>query len=200
MKTSNQDQDPLHDVSPDDAIGMLMADHRRVSRLFAQFKRLTALGRDGEKAPLVDQICQELSVHTRLEEELFYPAVREATKDDDQMDEAVVEHAGAKQIISQLQGADPGDELYDARVTVLGEQIDHHVEEEEGSIFPKARNSGVDTRKLGAAMLARKSALLGGAAPPLQEEDEPSKGKPRARIPQQSAKPKSKSSSKTRRH
>jgi hemerythrin superfamily protein len=169
LKIRNQDMHPLHAVSAEDAIGMLIADHKRVASLFADFKRLTDEGRDKETAALVAQICQELSVHTQLEEELFYPAVRKAINDELQMDEALVEHAGATQLISQLQGADPGDALYAAKVTVLAEQIGHHVEEEEGSMFPKARYAGVDTRTLGAAMLARKSELLGGVtrrAPP----------------------------------
>lgn len=164
MKRSNVEMNPMHDVSPDDAIGMLVTDHKRVAMLFAEFKRLTDEGRSKEKAAVAAQICQELTVHTQLEEEIFYPAVREATKNDSQIDEAWVEHAGAKYLIAQLAGADPDDDLYDAKVTVLGEQIDHHVEEEEGSMFPKARYSGLDTRGLGAVMLARKSEFLRGAS------------------------------------
>jgi hemerythrin superfamily protein len=164
MKTSNQEMNPLFGISPEDAIGMLVADHKRVAALFAQFKRLTAEARDEDKGAIVKKICEELTLHTQLEEELFYPAVRKATKDDDQMDEALVEHAGAKQLVAQLQEALPDDDLYDAKVTVLGEQIDHHVEEEEGSMFPKARHAGLDTLALGAAMAARRSELLGGAA------------------------------------
>jgi hemerythrin superfamily protein len=163
MKTSNQEMHPLHAVAVDDAVGMLIADHKRVASLFADFKRLTDEGRDEEKASVVQEICKELTVHTQLEEELFYPAVRKAAGDEDQVDEALVEHAGAKQLIAQLQGADPSEDLYDAKVTVLAEQIDHHVEEEEGSMFPKARYAGLDTLKLGAAMVARKAELLSGA-------------------------------------
>jgi hypothetical protein len=113
------------------------------------------------------------------------------------MDEAVVEHAGAKQLIAQLQGADPGDELYDARVTVLGEQIDHHVEEEEGSMFPKARFAGIDTLELGAAMLARKAELLNGAPPREaatdagEEEEDETPPKTRIKPVKRSAKSKS---------
>jgi hemerythrin superfamily protein len=164
MKTSNQEMHPLYSVAVDDAVGMLIADHKRVASLFADFKRLTDEGRDEEKASVVKKICKELTVHTQLEEELFYPAVRKATGDEDQVDEALVEHAGAKQLIAQLQRADPSEDLYDAKVTVLAEQIDHHVEEEEGSMFPKARYAGLDTLKLGAAMQARKAELLSGAS------------------------------------
>jgi hemerythrin superfamily protein len=155
--------DPLFEVAPDDAIGMLIADHKRVARLFAQVKRLDDEEIDEGKAALVERICQELTIHTRLEEEIFYPAAREATQDDDQLDEAWVEHAGAKELIAQLLGASPADDFYDARVTVLNEQIDHHVDEEEGSLFPKVRASRLDTSKLGAEMAARKKVILGGS-------------------------------------
>ena len=174
MKTTNQEMNPLYDVSPQDAIGMLIADHKRVANLFADFKRLTDEdGSSKAKAAVVAQICQELTVHTQLEEEIFYPAVRKATHDDDPMDEALVEHAGAKQLIAQLKDAASDEDLYDARVTVLREQIDHHVDEEEGSMLPKARYSGVDTAELGAAMLTRKAEILAGepegAAPKTDE-------------------------------
>lgn len=169
MKASNQEMSPLHELQPQDAIGMLVADHKRVARLFADFARMKAEGQEKKKASLVQQICSELTLHTQLEEELFYPAVRDAIDDEDQMDEALVEHAGAKMLIGQLLNADPEDERYDAKVTVLGEQIDHHVLEEEGSLFPKARHSGLDTLALGAAMLKRKSELQGRGAQDLRD-------------------------------
>jgi hypothetical protein len=155
------DQDPGQD-----AIELLMADHHRVAKLFAEFDALKEDGSDEAKSALVAQICQELTVHTAIEEEIFYPAVRKAIEDDDLMDEALVEHAGAKELIAQLQAAHPDDDLYDAKVTVLGEQIDHHVEEEEGRMFPQARGSGIDTVSLGAALLKRKAELLANPGAP----------------------------------
>jgi hemerythrin superfamily protein len=149
-----------------DAVELLMADHHRVARLFAEFNALKEDGSDEAKSALVARICQELTVHTAIEEEIFYPAVRKATKDDDLMDEALVEHAGAKELIAQLQAGHPDDDLYDAKVTVLGEQIDHHVQEEEGSMFPKAKGSGIDTLSLGAALLKRKGELLANPGSP----------------------------------
>jgi hemerythrin superfamily protein len=143
-----------------DAIAMLTADHKRVKTLFSQFDKLKEEGSDEEKSAIVDQICNELKIHTELEEEIFYPAVREAIDDSDLMDEAIVEHAGAKELIAQLEEASPEDELYDAKVTVLGEQIDHHVKEEEGDMFPKAKKAKVDTEALGARMLKRRMALM----------------------------------------
>ncbi|MBV8147394.1 MAG: hemerythrin domain-containing protein [Gammaproteobacteria bacterium] len=155
-----------------DAIAALTADHRKVRELFKQFKKLkSAEGAGREKAALVKQICTELTIHAAIEEEIFYPAVRVQIDDDDLMDEALVEHAGAKDLIAQLEGMDPGDDLYDAKVTVLGEQIDHHVEEEEGEIFPKAKKAKVDTEKLGAQLFARKAELKSELGEIAEEDD-----------------------------
>jgi hemerythrin superfamily protein len=147
-------------IQAQDAIAMLTADHKKVKRLFSDFDKLKDAGSDEDKASIVDQICNELKIHTELEEEIFYPAVRKAIDDGDLMDEALVEHAGAKDLIAQLEDARPEDDLYDAKVTVLGEQIDHHVKEEEGDMFPKAKKAKVDTEALGATMLKRKIALM----------------------------------------
>jgi hemerythrin superfamily protein len=147
-------------IQAQDAIAMLTVDHKKVKGLFADFGKLKDAGSDEDKASIVDRICNELKIHTELEEEIFYPAVRKAIDDGDLMDEALVEHAGAKELIAQLEDASPEDDLYDAKVTVLGEQIDHHVKEEEGNMFPKAKNAKVDTEALGATMLKRKIALM----------------------------------------
>lgn len=143
-----------------DAIDMLVADHKKVKKLFGDFDKLKEQGGDEEKSALVEKICSELKVHTAIEEEIFYPAVRKAIDDADLMDEALVEHAGAKDLIAQLEEADPKDDLYDAKVTVLGEQIDHHVKEEEGDMFAKAKKAKVDTASLGTKMLKRRQALM----------------------------------------
>ena len=142
-----------------DAIEMLTADHKKVKKLFSQFSKL---GKDvdaEDKDSLVTQICNELTIHAEIEEKIFYVAVRQAIDDEDLMDEALVEHASAKSLIAQLRGMSPEDDLYDAKVTVLGEQINHHVEEEEGSMFRKAKRAKVDTRELGGQMQQRKLAL-----------------------------------------
>ncbi len=157
---SSKHKTSMEQTPGQDAVELLMADHHRVARLFAEFDALKEDGSDEAKSALVAQICQELTVHTAIEEEIFYPAVRKGIDDDDLMDEAFVEHAGAKELIAQLQAAHPDDELYEAKVTVLGEQIDHHVEEEEGSMFPQAKASGIDTVSLGLALLKRKTELL----------------------------------------
>ena len=142
-----------------DAVAMLTAEHREVKQLFEQFEQLTDRAKVSKKK-LADQICNALILHTTIEEEIFYPAVREATKEaEDKVDEAVVEHAAAKDLIAQIQEMDPDDELYDAKVKVLSEQIDHHVQEEEKEMFPMAKKAGLDLAALGQEMAARKQEL-----------------------------------------
>ncbi|HWA61143.1 MAG TPA: hemerythrin domain-containing protein [Caulobacteraceae bacterium] len=142
-----------------DAIALLTNDHREVERLFETFEKARA---DKRKAELVGEILLALKVHTQIEEELFYPAARQAlkAKDEDMIDEAVVEHAAAKDLMAEIEGMDPDDDLYDAKVKVLSEQIEHHVGEEEGEMFPALRKTDMDLRALGARMAARKSELM----------------------------------------
>ena len=155
----------------EDAIAMLIADHKKVKALFNDFKKLKEnKGSDDEKAEIVRQICTELKVHAEIEEEILYPAVREAIDEADLMDEALVEHAGAKELIAQLEGVEANDDLYDAKVTVLGEQIDHHVREEEGDMFPKAKKAKVDTVTLGAQMVERKEELTSEMDSPREDD------------------------------
>ncbi len=142
-----------------DAIELLVADHKAVKTLFKQFAKLKdGDGGNEEKSALVQRICAELTVHATIEEEIFYPAVREAIDDDDLVDEAEVEHASAKELIAQLAAASPDDDQYDAKVTVLGELIDHHVEEEEDEMFPQARKK-IDVAAVGAELAERKAEL-----------------------------------------
>jgi len=138
---------------PKDAISMLRADHTRVQEMFERFESVRDPSR---KEKLVQQICSELKLHARLEEEIFYPAVREAIRADDLMDEATVEHQSAKDLIRQLETMSAGDALYDAKVTVLGEYIKHHVKEEQNEMFPKVRASRLDLKELGERMRAQK--------------------------------------------
>jgi Hemerythrin HHE cation binding domain len=142
-----------------DAIALLKADHRKVEALFKKFEDTEDT--EARKA-LADEICTELSVHATIEEEIFYPACREAV-DDDLSDEAYVEHDSAKVLIAELAGGDPEDEFYDAKMTVLSEQIEHHVKEEERpgeGFFAQAREGGVDMEALGKRLAARKEELL----------------------------------------
>ena len=146
-----------------DAIALLIEDHKKVKELFEKFDKLSDRSKVNKKK-IADEICLELTVHAQVEEEIFYPAVRKPIKDEDLMDEAVVEHASAKELIAQISEMDPGDDLYDAKVKVLSEQIEHHVEEEEGEMFPKVRKAKVDLVALGEEMAARKEELMASAA------------------------------------
>ena len=140
-----------------DAISMLRADHEKVTEMFERYEDLRTAN---QKAKLAREICKELSVHARLEEEIFYPAVREAIDDEPLMDEAEVEHQSAKDLIAQIQEGSPGDELFDARVKVLGEYIKHHVKEEQNEMFAQVRKAEVDLKDLAEQMLARKEELM----------------------------------------
>ena len=144
-------------AAPKDAIAMLKADHKKVSGLFAEFEKARA---PTTKKRLVSTICAELSVHAQVEEELFYPAVKAALKDNELIPEAVVEQATMKELIGQIEGVEPDGEMYDARVTVLAEYVKHHVKEEHTEMFPKAAKTRLNMKALGAQMAARKSELL----------------------------------------
>lgn len=151
-----------------DALAMLKADHDKVKKMFKEFEKLDT-DETEEKAQLVKQACAELKIHTQLENEIVYPAVREAIEDDDLMDEALVEHQAAEELISQLEQMEPGDEMYDAKFTVLGEYVNHHITEEQNEMFPKARKAKIDLAALGEQMMVRKQELM-KASPAMQEE------------------------------
>lgn len=139
-----------------DAIKLLKQDHANVKAMFQEYEELGGRAFAGKKK-LADRICLELTKHAVIEEEIFYPALREASKEsEDQLDEASVEHASLKALISQIGQMDPHDELYDAKVKVLGEYVNHHVKEEEGELFPQARQADLDLAMLGREMAARK--------------------------------------------
>ena len=145
-----------------DAISLLEADHDRVLGLFEHFEDIKDSHAHKEKQTIVADACRELTLHTTLEEEVFYPAVRGAVDDDDLMNEALVEHDGAKSLIADLEGMDAGDEMFNAKFTVLAENVRHHVKEEREEMFPKARATDLDLKALGAMMLARKEQLVKG--------------------------------------
>ena len=146
-----------------DAVDLLDADHKAVKAMFTEYDSLTdsntkkAMAR---KQELSQQICEALTVHAKIEEEIFYPAMRAKTKDQDMMDEADVEHAGAKDLIAQIEGHDCTEDHFDAKVKVLGEYIDHHVKEERTTMFPQARAArGLDLVALRVQLEARKAEL-----------------------------------------
>ena len=144
-----------------DAIKLLTDDHKQVKGLFQKYSKLIENDADGyERQPLAEQICMMLTVHALIEEEIFYPAAREAAVDSDLLDEAEVEHASAKDLIAQIRGMNPGDDLYDAKLTVLGEYIDHHVKEEQNELFPKCVKSSMDLKAIGTELATRKQKLM----------------------------------------
>jgi hemerythrin superfamily protein len=148
------------DVTPD-ATRLLAEDHREVHALFEQYRKLAEGGASGEeRRPLADGICTLLTVHAALEEEIFYPAARAAAVDAGVLDEAEVEHASAKNLIAQIRDMEPDAPLYDAKVSVLGEYVDHHAGEEEQELFPKCRASAMDLNDLGIRIAARKDELM----------------------------------------
>jgi hemerythrin superfamily protein len=141
-----------------DAIALLKADHRMVEELFEKFEKAKA---DSAKEKLAMQICMELSIHTAIEEEIFYPAC-EGRVEPDLLKEAYVEHDAAKVLIAEIEAGEPDNDFYDAKVKVLSEQIEHHVGEEEkrvDAIFAQARKAGLDMEPLGGQLRARKQEL-----------------------------------------
>ena len=146
-------------TSPD-ALELLDAEHQAVRRLFQEYRELAAHDApQARRKAMAEQICLELIIHAKLEEELFDPLVRDAIRDDDLMDEAEVEHTAARDLIVQILSMDPHEELYDAKVTVLGEYMEHHVREEREQIFPKVRRSGLDLARMGELLRIRRREL-----------------------------------------
>jgi len=128
--------------------------------LFREYEKLTKKEDQEGKEELAQQICKELTIHAQLEEEIFYPAAREAIKDDDLLNEALVEHSSAKDLISEIKSMKMDDPMYDAVVTVLGEYVNHHVQEEEEKMFPKAQKSKMDLEGIGNEIAERKEELM----------------------------------------
>lgn len=137
------------------ASGLLHEDHVRVQDMFKEYKTADA----SRKQELAGKICSELKVHTRIEEELFYPSFRDASNQMDLVNEAEVEHASAKQLIKEIESMQPDDRLYDAKITVLGEYVNHHIREEENEMFPQAEKAGIDTAEMADQLKQRKQEL-----------------------------------------
>jgi hypothetical protein len=159
------------DTQAKDGLQLLAADHRKVEELFEQFENATGTA---AKEKLVQRICTELKVHAQIEEEIYYPAIR-GKVEDDALDEAYVEHDGAKLLINELEAAAPDESFYDAKVKVLSELIEHHVEEEEkqrDNLFQQTRAAEIDLIALGAELAARKAELMAeaqsGGLPPAE--------------------------------
>jgi hemerythrin superfamily protein len=159
-KTQSRKRKSKSAPSGKDAIALLKADHKEVKGMVEQFKKSRS---DSKKADLAQQICAALEVHAEIEEEIFYPAAREAMhqNDGELIDEAEVEHTSVKELVAKIKGGSSGDGLWEAEVKVLGEYVNHHVKEEEGEIFPKIRKSKVDLKAIGEQLAQRKAELQG---------------------------------------
>jgi len=160
--------------APRDAIAMLKQDHRTVSALFDEFAKAD----EEEQSAIAQRVCQLLTVHATIEEELLYPAAKQAFEDEegeDLVNEAEVEHGSAKELIAKIEGMSSGDEHFKAAVTVLGEYIKHHVKEEEGQLFPQLKKTELDLQDLGARLADRKFALMEQMGIEEAEEPQPRK-------------------------
>jgi hemerythrin superfamily protein len=144
-------------AKPQDATTILRADHKHVSGLFAQYEKAQSTAK---KKQLVAEICTELSVHAQVEEEIFYPAVKQALHDHELVPEATVEHATLKALISEVEDIEPDGEMFDAKIKVLSEYVKHHVKEEHTEMFPKAKATDLDMKALGDRIAQRKEKLL----------------------------------------
>ena len=156
-KSQTPKKAPAKKAASKDATALLKADHKLVAGLFEEFEKTKS---DARKTSIVAQICQELTVHAQIEEEIFYPAVKAALKDHELVPEATVEHASVKDLIAAVQGKAPYGEMYDAKVKVMAEFVKHHVKEEEKEMFAKVRKTDLDLRALGDQMAARKEELM----------------------------------------
>ncbi|HEU4653300.1 MAG TPA: hemerythrin domain-containing protein [Steroidobacteraceae bacterium] len=177
--------------APRDAIALLKQDHRTVEALFDQFEDAD----ESEQSQLAERVCQLLTVHTQIEEEILYPAAKEAFGEDEEEEdlviEAQVEHNSAKELIARIEGMTPDDETFKATVTVLGEYVKHHVKEEENEMFPALKKSELDLKELGSQLQERKLALMEQLG--IEEEEAPAAKKSTSRSSSRSA-----SSSKSR--
>ena len=164
--------------APRDAIALLKQDHRTVSALFEEFEKAD----DEEQSAIAQRVCQLLTVHATIEEELLYPAAKQAfedEEDDDLVNEAEVEHGTAKELIAKIEGMTSDDEHFKATVTVLGEYIKHHVKEEENELFPQLRKTELDLKDLGARLADRKFALMEQMG--IEEQEAPQRKRTAAR-------------------
>jgi hemerythrin-like domain-containing protein len=141
------------------AIELLESEHKEAKKLFHHYEVVKDYASPSEKLGIAKEVCGSLLIHMEIEEKIFYPRVRSKIHDNDLMNEADVEHNSAKALIKQIGELQPSDPMFDAKIKVLGEQIEHHVEEEEGEMFPKARKSTVDLDELGAELLAAKAKM-----------------------------------------
>ncbi|MFZ3237158.1 MAG: hemerythrin domain-containing protein [Stellaceae bacterium] len=157
-RRSQTDEPKRAQSSAPDALELLKQDHREVEELFDEFSEME--GDDARKGEIAGRICRALEVHAEIEEQIFYLRAREATKDDDLIDEAIVEHASVKHLIGEIEAMEAGEELYDAKVRVLEEMVKRHIQEEEEELFPELVSAKMDRKEVGRELAERKQELM----------------------------------------
>jgi len=155
------DESEDDELVEEDAVSLLTSDHAEVRQMFEEYRQLLDDNAgDDRRSELAGQICSALTVHAEIEEDVFYPALRERLDDELLLDQAEVEHASVRDLVEQIESMEPDDALFDAKVLVLAEYVEHHVQEEETEIFPQAEQSGIDLDQLGAELAERKRELM----------------------------------------
>lgn len=157
-RRSQTDKPKQAQSSAPDALELLKQDHREVEEMFDEFSEME--DDDERKGEIAGRICRALEVHAEIEEQIFYPRAREATKDDDLIDEAIVEHASVKHLIGEIEAMEVGEELYDAKIRVLEEMVKRHIQEEEEELFPELVSAKMDTKEVGRELATRKQELM----------------------------------------
>jgi hypothetical protein len=156
-RSASQNRETKTQTASPNAFELLEQDHREVEEWFDEFDEIKD---DNQKGRLAEKICLALKVHAQIEEEIFYPQAREATKDNDLIDEAIVEHATVKNLIGEIEAMEVGEELYDAKMRVLGEMVKHHIKEEEEELFPELEAAKMDLNAVGKEIEERKEELM----------------------------------------
>jgi hypothetical protein len=157
-RSASQNRETKTQAASPSAFELLEQDHREVEEWFDEFDELKE--DDNRKGQLAEKICLALKVHAQIEEEIFYPQARGATKDNDLIDEAVVEHATVKNLIAEIEAMEVSEELYDAKMRVLGEMVKHHIKEEEEKLFPELEAAKMDLNAVGKEIEERKEELM----------------------------------------
>lgn len=174
MPSPSGTRTPTEDDVSIDAIELLTTDHEEVTQLFDDYEQLVAAEADDDtRQELAEQICTLIAVHATIEEEILYPAAREAlTDDEDLVEEAESEHQQVRDLITQIQSSDPADEDYDEQIRALAQAVEHHVREEEDEMFPKLRDSDVDLEDMGLELSDRKAELMAQLDDEFVEDDD----------------------------
>ena len=176
MATASRSSSRANSSARNEILQMLIEDHKKVKKAFRRFEQLDVEDDPEECGELVETTCAEVLVHATIEEEILYPAAREALRDGDLIDEAEVEHQSAHELLDRLKGMEPGDEKYAALFTVLGEYLKHHIKEEEGEMFPQLMRARLDWEALAGQMRTRRAEMMRSLGLEAEEDEEQESG------------------------